>query len=247
MRTIVLTSPPTRGPSVDRCQRILTNRGYFVGTIDGVFGETTGRACSEAKYKLGYASKNIVPSYGNDLERFLTGMRRPTPAMRVRASQRRKRMSFGTDAVRIAKRFIGTKERPANSNRVMFSEWYGIIGPWCVMFVTYCFVEAKSKAFKKGERWASCEMLLADATSSADNGVVRISKQQAGAGDLALYSWHGDGVANHVGIMLTPVDHNGSFTAVEGNTSISNNSNGGEVMVRHRNAHDVIGYVRVTR
>jgi peptidoglycan hydrolase-like protein with peptidoglycan-binding domain len=94
MKTLTLTTPLTHGPAVDRAQRILTNRGYFVGTIDGVFGEITGRACVDAKYALGYAAKNVKPSYGTDLEAFLCG-KKPTPAMRIRANQRKKKITLG--------------------------------------------------------------------------------------------------------------------------------------------------------
>ena len=245
-RILTLTSPLTSNMNVERAQRILTNTGYFVGSIDGVFGEVTGRACTEAKFKLGYAKKNIIASYGPDLEDFLTKRKRRTPAMLVRARQRSKRKPFGEAAIDIAKQYIGTKENPPNSNRVLFSEWYGIIGPWCAMFVTYCFSQGGSKAFARGERWAYCPSLLNDATAQR-NGVTKITKAQAVKGDVVLYSWNRDGVANHVGIMLTPVDNNGGFSAIEGNTSPASDSNGGEVMIRQRNARDVVGFVRVVR
>jgi hypothetical protein len=43
------------------------------------------------------------------------------------------------------------------------------------------------------------------------------------------------------------VDANGNFTAIEGNTSTSSDSNGGEVQVRTRNVSSVIAFVRVTK
>jgi hypothetical protein len=246
MRTLTLTTPQTRGPAVDRAQRILTNRGYFVGKIDGVFGEITGRACSDAKYALGYATKNIKPSYGNDLEAFLTGKKKPTPAMRIRANQRKKKTSLGEMAVRIAQQYVGVKENPPGSNKVMFSEWYGIVGAWCAMFVTFCFVEAGSKAFKRGDRWAYCPFLLADARNPNISGVTIVPEGEEMTGDIALYGFGGT-VAKHVGIVVTPPRNGISFIAIEGNTSVGADSDGGEVMVRQRHTKDVIAFVRAVR
>jgi peptidoglycan hydrolase-like protein with peptidoglycan-binding domain len=244
MRTLTLTTPLTRGPAVDRAQRILSVRGYFVGKVDGVFGEITGRACTDAKYALGYATKNIKPSYGNDLEAFLTG-KKPTPAMRIRASQRKKKTSIGEAALKVAREYVGVKENPAGSNRVVFSEWYGITGPWCAMFVTYCMVKAGSKTFERARRYAYCPYILSDAKQN--RGMSVVSADDAESGDVVLYSWKQNGVADHVGLVVTPPRGGVSFVALEGNTAIGADSDGGEVMVRQRQVRDVIAFVRVVK
>jgi hypothetical protein len=61
---------------------------------------------------------------------------------------------------------------------------------------------------------------------------------------ITLYDWDDDGVADHIGLFeaATGIE---TFTAVEGNTSHGNNSNGGEVMRRDRNRHDVIAFILV--
>jgi hypothetical protein len=235
-----------RGVDVSRAQTILKTKGFFVGKIDGIFGEITGRACSDAKYMLGYAAKNVTPSYGRDLEAFLTGKKKPTPAMRIRQGQRKKKTSLGVAAVQVAKQYVGVKENPPGSNRVMFSDWYGVIGPWCAMFVTYCFVKAGSKSFQRGERWAYCPYILQDARQNR-NGLTIINEDDAETGDIVLYSWHQNGVADHVGIVVTPPHGGISFIAIEGNTSIGADSDGGEVMIRQRNIKDVIAFVRCVR
>lgn len=33
---------------------------------------------------------------------------------------------------------IGTGEQRPGSNRVPYSDWYGVRGPWCAMFVSWC-------------------------------------------------------------------------------------------------------------
>lgn len=245
MRTLTLTTPLTHGPGVDRAQRILTNRGYFVGSIDGVFGELTGRACVDAKYSLGYAAKNVKPSYGTDLEAFLSGKKKPTPAMRIRASQRSKKVALGSAALKVAREYVGVKENPPGSNKVMFSEWYGVVGPWCAMFLTYCMVQAGSKTFAKGTRYAYCPYILTDAKQN--RGMTVVQPDDARSGDIVLYSWNHDGVANHVGLVATPPNGGISFLALEGNTGVGADSDGGEVMVRQRHIKDVIAFVRVVK
>ena len=244
-RTLTLTTPMMRGADVTRAQTILKTRGYFVGKVDGVFGEVTGRACTDAKYTLGYATKNVKPSYGPDLEAFLTKTRKPTPAMRVRANQRKKKTSIGEAALKVAREYIGVKENPAGSNRVIFSEWYGVTGPWCAMFVTYCMVKAGSKTFERARRYAYCPYILSDAKQN--RGMSVVSADDAETGDIVLYSWQQNGVANHVGLVVTPPRGGVSFVALEGNTGIGADSDGGEVMIRQRQVRDVIAFVRVVK
>lgn len=231
------------GPDVERAQLILRNHGYFVGDIDGVWGEISGRAASQAKYELGYRANTIRPSYGDTLEAYLTGTKRRTPAMVYRAKQRTKPSDLRRRMADNAQKYIGIKEHPPGSNRTRFSEWYGIIGPWCAMFVSYVGVESGSKAFIRGSRWAYCPFMLADATKQR-HGLTKIDKSQADQGDIVLFSWKQDGVANHVGFVLTPVDANGNFFTCEGNTG-ADSSDGGQVQRRQRNTKDVIAFVRV--
>jgi hypothetical protein len=63
-------------------------------------------------------------------------------------------------------------------------------------------------------------------------------------GDLVCFDWEGNGVADHIG--LYEKDLPGSeFQTIEGNTSVGNNSNGGEVMRRKRNRSQVQAFVHV--
>lgn len=244
MRTLSLTSPLMRGPDVLHAQKMLNRSGFIAGVEDGIFGEQTGRACSEAKWHLGYSNKNVKPIYGSLLDSYLSGKRKPSLLMRRRAAKRKKKQTLGNKALRIGRKYVGVKESPPGSNRVLFSEWYGMIGPWCLMFVTYCFVEAGSKAFKRGERWAYCPYAVNDARAQRyGTTVVPFGQQQSG--DVAYFSWKRDGVANHVGIVVSVNRNNGTFICLEGNTSVNSDSDGGEVQVRTRNNNDVLCFVRV--
>jgi hypothetical protein len=62
-------------------------------------------------------------------------------------------------------------------------------------------------------------------------------------GDIAIYNWHG-GLPDHIGIVEEYLG-GGKFNAIEGNTGIGNDANGGEVMRRQRYFSDVNGFGRV--
>lgn len=245
MKTLRLTSPPMKGADVKAAQRQLKKIGTWVGKIDGVYGEQTARATAQAKYKIGYSERNINQVYGKDLHAFLTNRRQPTLLMERRAKQRAaKPNTFREKALEIALSYEGVKESPPNSNMTKFSKWYGIIGPWCAMFVTYCFVEAGSKSFKRGSRWAYCPFMVADARAQR-NGLTVVPKDKVKAGDIAMFDWQGDGTSDHIGIVVTPPNSKGAFKAVEGNTSPTNFSDGGQVMVRERKTSQVQIFIRV--
>lgn len=139
--------------------------------------------------------------------------------------------------------WLGYTESPAGSNNTKFGDWYGMnYQPWCAMFATWCFlVEAGgSPSFAKGTRYAYCPYIVQDARNG-QNGLTVTSTPIPG--DLVTYDWDGGG-ADHVGIFE---DGNASsWTAIEGNTSTSNQSNGGQVMRRQRSSTDAaVVFVRV--
>jgi len=147
-------------------------------------------------------------------------------------------MTTPQQVLHIAAREIGYKENPPNSNRSKFGVWYGMDpAKWCAMFVSYCFFSAglplpitTSKGFAYcpyGVKWFKT------------NGLWHSTPK---VGDVVFYDWEGDGIANHVGI-VEKVNADGSIVAIEGNTAVGNNSNGGQVMRRSRSA-GIIGYGR---
>lgn len=144
-----------------------------------------------------------------------------------------------------ARRWIGTKESPPNSNRVKFSEWYGMIDFWCAMFVSYCYetgaqlLGVDSPTFSRGNRYAYVPYILNDA-NNRHYGLTVISSPEPG--DLVIYDWNRDGKPDHIAIFEKWVSST-HFTAIEGNTSIDNDSNGGEVMRRTRASGSGYGVV----
>ena len=231
MITLKLTSPNMKRPEVSAAQKILSVMGYYTGTIESIYGEASARATRTAKWEIGYAEKNIDGTFDEALYNFLIGLTKPTLLMKQRAKSR-------------AKKNMGEAEEPAGSNKIIFSNWYGMTGPWCAMFVTYCFVEAKSKAFVKGSRYAYCPYMLNDAKYNR-NGLRLITAKEAQPGDIVLFDFKKNGVAAHVGILNAMAANKKKFTSLEGNTSGTNAADGGMVAMMTRNTSDVIGFVRV--
>lgn len=142
--------------------------------------------------------------------------------------------------------YLGYKESPAGTNSNMFGAWYGMnYEPWCAMFITYCMeigAEGGSPSFVRGSKYAYCPYVLADAKAKRNGLSLTLSPI---AGDLVLFDWRFDGVPDHIGLYYKSLQGS-SFKTVEGNTGITNNSNGGEVMIRERHTSDAkIHFVRV--
>jgi hypothetical protein len=147
----------------------------------------------------------------------------------ARLKELQKSQTIKAQALKIALNMVGIEESPANSNRVMFSLWYRLIGPWCAMFLTYCYVTAGDrKVFLRGLRsaWAYWAENMARQGSYG----LRLTHDPE-PGDIVVYH-HNEG---HTGMFYRWTDRSkGRFQAVEGNTSESSDDNGGKVMIRDR-------------
>jgi len=248
-RVLTVTTPYMTGPDVTAAQEALASNAYgtfFAGQADGVYGPVTGQAVHRAKYWLGYALGACDEVYGDLIKRFLDGTKKLSPTYLARREQRLQPapQPLRAKALARAETQIGVRESPMNSNRVPFSEWYGVIGPWCAMFVTWCYVESGSTAFVRSRDYAYVPTIVADARAGRNNLTVTNDPQP---GDLVCYDWNHDGVADHVGLFNAWISRpDGTFKAVEGNTSVGNDSNGGEVMLRSdRKRADVLQFVHV--
>lgn len=240
-----------RGEDVEYARRLLSRDGYLEPTLarsTDRYDEDAAAASRAAKWALGFPDRYMTDSFGTRLERFLTGSRKPPLRWRIRAKARADRVSVGLLAVREAVRWIGTTETPPNSNIAKpFTEWYGWKGwgaPWCAVFVSYCLAKAGFKTVDpKAARWAYCPYFLRDAREGRYG--LKIVSDKPRAGDIVLFDWDDDGVADHIGFVLDWVG-GGKFVTVEGNTSATDNSNGGEVQKRTRTTADAIAFVRVS-
>jgi hypothetical protein len=149
-------------------------------------------------------------------------------------------MTTPKDILDIARSEIGITELPPESNHQKFGEWYGYDGiPWCAEFVSYCFYNAGlpiPATTPKG--FAACEE---GRLWFRSNDAFKNKPQK---GDVVFYHFStGHAGANHVGIVEAV--RATSITTIEGNTSGTSNSNGGQVMRRTRTRNsEILGYGR---
>ena len=139
-----------------------------------------------------------------------------------------------SNVIKVARQQVGYIE--SKGNKTKYGEWFGLNGvPWCGIFVSWCYamggVKLPNIGFKRG--FAGCQ--TAAEYFKARNMIVKTPA----VGDIVLYDWQGDGRYDHTGIYLRHND-NERFSAIEGNTSTANQSNGGRVMVRTRNYKNCI-------
>lgn len=137
--------------------------------------------------------------------------------------------------------YIGTKEKPANSNNVIFNTHYygkevsGNNYKWCAVFIWDIFrMCGASKLFYDGKKCAYCPSIKNWAVSKK----LTVDKSKAKYGDVAIFDWGGDGIPDHIGF-IESIDKNGVYHTVEGNTAVGNDSNGGAVMRRTRLANSI--------
>lgn len=140
-------------------------------------------------------------------------------------------MSSAAKVLEVARAEIGYKESPAGSNKTKFGKEYGMDGqPWCAMFVWWVFKHAGcSELFYGGKKSAYCPTI-------ADYYIAKkqtVSKSKGQAGDIVLFDWNHNNSSDHIGIIESR-NADGSYVCIEGNTSVGNNSNGGQVMRRTR-------------
>lgn len=140
-----------------------------------------------------------------------------------------------------ARKYLGVAEK-YNNNVVFNTEYYGhsVNGsayPWCAVFIWYVFKQAgASKLYYGGDKTAYCPTLMG---YYKQHGQIYKSPK---VGDIVFYNFKGNPTAEHVGIVTGVAST--YITAIEGNTSPSNNTNGGEVRERKRSLSYCIGFAR---
>lgn len=155
-------------------------------------------------------------------------------------------------ALEWAKRQVGTKEQPAESNKgPKITQWEVDSGypwvanaakgvPWC-----QCFANA---AAKQGDATPIPDGYTPNflAGKYRQQGYRPIRLADAGPGDFVYFKWPGvsNDICDHVGVL--EFASAGTVTCIEGNTSINGSqNNGGAVLERTRSRSLVAGAVRV--
>lgn len=134
------------------------------------------------------------------------------------------------DIIKAAEGEIGTTEIPYGSNKTRYGQWFGFDGvAWCAIFVSWCYDKAGvplgNIGFLKG--MAGCGSAVAHYIKTGEV----TSKPKPG--DIVFFDWNIDKQFDHTGIFVRDIDGK-TFETIEGNTSLSNQSNGGSVMRRTR-------------
>ena len=146
-------------------------------------------------------------------------------------------MAGSKDLLDLARGEIGYCEAPAGSNCTKYGAWFGLNGqPWCMMFLQWLFHQAGA-ADLLPVKTASCGALMRAAQSA---GLWVTSGYKAG--DVVIYDFPGGAATDHCGIVEAAEAE--TLTAIEGNTAVGNDSNGGAVMRRSRSLRLVVGAVR---
>jgi hypothetical protein len=151
-------------------------------------------------------------------------------------------VNYGQAALPILRAKLGVRESPADSNdgpivRVFQAVTGAYKQPWCASFVMWGLLKA---GYDIGlfKRSAYCPYILSRAR------VLHMTTTAPKPGDLVLFDWGHDGVSDHIG-MVEKVCGGGVYSTIEGNTSLGNQSNGGQVMRRTRYQRDIAGFVRL--
>jgi hypothetical protein len=233
-----------RGTQVTSAQKLLVknvfNTDFLMDEVDGECGPATARGFTRAKYWAGYPEKYIVPTFGDKLNNILRGKDELPPEYKRRRAQRLKAAEAKPISARALSKgyeYLGVKEKPAGSNRVVFTDEWDMIGPWCDMFVSCCYAWVGSKAgFRIGNNWAYVPYHLHAAYNADFNGMALVRPEYVVPGDIITFDWDKDGVADHIGFVVRK--SGSTFHTLEGNTSAGNNSNGGQVQERERTLKD---------
>jgi len=144
-------------------------------------------------------------------------------------------MATAEKVLGIARKELGVKESPPNSNEVKYNVWYyghnvsGAAYPWCMAFVQWVFNQAGARL---PYLTASCSGLLVWYRRNRSESVHKTPRP----GDIVIYDFGHTGIVESVG--------NGTITAIEGNTSpgsAGSQSNGGMVC---RRTSVVTNYIR---
>jgi hypothetical protein len=238
-----VTSPMMEGPAVLHVQQALHQLGYAPGELDGIYGPTTAGAVRAFQHDHHLTVDGVV---GPNTRAVLDEAPLPPhPALLVR-----KASALGRLALASAVKELGKKEAPPNSNLNPFGEWFGVNGvPWCNIFVSYCFVTGAHYTICSGFKGAGvyakgCTYVPTTEAWLKSTGMWQ-GRTEPMPGDIAIYNWNG-GPADHIGIVEEYLG-NGQFHAIEGNTAVGNDSNGGQVMRRVRSITNVEGFGRVTQ
>lgn len=149
--------------------------------------------------------------------------------------------STKTAMIKAASADVGFKEGASNNTK--FGKWYGLnYNPYCDMAISY-WAEQSGNLDVVG-KFAYCPSHV-NWFKSRGQWVSRDAA--AKAGDIVFFDWAGDGVADHVGLVVEDAKAGAAVKTIEANTSAGNagsQSNGDGVYRRTRYRSSILGFGR---
>jgi hypothetical protein len=128
-----------------------------------------------------------------------------------------------------ARKWLGTQEHPANSNRTPIGARFGWNGvAWCAEFVSVVLTDAGFPIVKNASAPGLHDELHTLGWRSVKNSQTR-------AGDIVFFSWPGtSSIIDHTGF-IEGRHRDGRLITIEGNTTLSNGNGGVARKLRARN------------
>ena len=212
------------GADVETLQRQLLRHGFTPGDVDGQFGPKTRRSLVEFQRAKGLEANGVVSAA---TWQALNGAVTPRPVQPVTGGDVRSRM------LDIARGELGTLE--SGNNRGAVLKYPNAFGrgaeAYCADFVSWV-----SRRAGLSMNNPYCPSVVNELKRNGDWK----GRSNPQPGDLVLFDWDGDRVADHIGI-VERVNANGTITTIEGNTENPQNGRQG-VWRRERSLSTVLGF-----
>ena len=122
----------------------------------------------------------------------------------------------------VARSQLGISEDPPYSNRNKYTDWYGMVGAWCDIFISWCADQSGNKDVIGRFAYTPSH----EAWFRAQGREVNI--REAEPGDILFFNFIGR--TSHVGIV--EANRGDGLITIEGNTNGSGSRDGGSV-IRH--------------
>jgi cell wall-associated NlpC family hydrolase len=250
-RAIILTSPYMKGRDVKRLQAALNARlrARKLGlqlTADGEYGPETHAAYRDVAYALGLNDATIGQGATIGAQRIIEDPDLRTPEQLALAKKRAAASGSVDKVLRWCESKVGTTESPAGSNRgKQIDKWQAEFDIhatyWCGAFVGYAVRRVGGVPIGNGVVYTPSILAAAHARTGGFAGFYPWKARKKG--DLVLMRFPGGNSdpVHHVGIYA------GDGFTIEGNTGSDNagdQSNGGGVYKRRRDAGLIVGCAR---
>ncbi len=193
--------------------------GTFNHTVnDDRYDEATAEAVRRAWFWIGAPESSISTRFDEHLFALLSEQRPLPEAWRRRRAgrlNRARRVILWQSALAVAREEVGRQESRGGPHQMPYTAWYGVEGPWSVMFVSFCYAQAGSGAFIPGERYAYAPYVFDDARRGR-NDLSIVSEPMVG--DIALVGTRERVEPTHAAIVEDPEAEGGCGVIIGGHS-----------------------------